>query len=147
MNLKSMSYVGGSEYKLIESDKVKKKKLVYGQSWKRCLLSNFFTLNCDELFSYTKQEYFWPRSSHLNYFGEPYIPPLREALFVEQHIFLEQNIEIYEEVHEDLIIEEEPNIEIVDEINEDLIIDSDCFVIFPIINVFFKPTTIQQEKN
>ena len=35
-----------------------------------------------------------------------YILPLKE-LFVEQHIFLEENIEVYEEVHEDLIIKEE----------------------------------------
>ena len=66
-----------------------------------------YHLDCDELLSYTKQDYFWPRSSHLNYFGEPYIPQLREALFVEQHIFLEENIKVYEEVHEDLIIEED----------------------------------------
>ena len=43
----------------------------------------------------------------MNYFGEPYIPQLREALFVEQHIFLEENIKVYKEVHEDLIIEED----------------------------------------
>ena len=79
-------------------------------SWlrmKKMLAIKFYPLDCDELLSYTKQDYFLPRSSHLNYFGEPYIPQLREALFVEQHIFLEENIKFYEEVHEDLIIEED----------------------------------------
>ena len=59
----------------------------------------------------------------MNYFGEPYIPPLRQELFVEHHIFLEENMEVYEEVHEDLIIEEEPKIKIVEEINDDPIIE------------------------
>ena len=72
--------------------------------------------------------FFWPRNSHLNYNGEPYILPLREELFVEQHIFLEENIEFYEEVHEDLIIEEEPKIKIVEEINEDSIREKDLEV-------------------
>ena len=44
-------------------------------------------------------------------------------MFVEHHIFLEENIEVYEEVHEDLIIKEEPKIKIVEEINEDHIIE------------------------
>ena len=44
-------------------------------------------------------------------------------MFVEQHIFLEENIEVYEEVREDLIIEEEPKIKIVEEINDDPIIE------------------------
>ena len=40
INLVSMLYVGGNEYNLIESNKVKT-KFVHGQGWKRCLLSNF----------------------------------------------------------------------------------------------------------
>ena len=56
------------------------------------LAVNFYPLVCDELLSYTKQDYYWPRSLHLNYFEEPYTPPLREELYVEQHIFLKENI-------------------------------------------------------
>ena len=40
INLVSMPYVGGKEYNLIESDKVKT-KFVHGQGKKRCFLSNF----------------------------------------------------------------------------------------------------------
>ena len=61
----------------------------------------------------------------MNYFEEPYIPPSKEELCVEQHIFLEENIEVYEEVHEDLTIEEESKINIVEEINEDPIMEKD----------------------
>ena len=43
-------------------------------------------------------------------------------MFIEQHIFLEENIEVYEEVQEDLIIEEEQKIKILEEINDDRII-------------------------
>ena len=59
------------------------------------LAIKFYPLDCDKLLLYTIQDcffFFWPRSSHLNYFGEPYILPLREQFFVEQHIFLEENI-------------------------------------------------------
>ena len=52
----------------------------------------------------------------MNYFGEPYIPPLREVLCAEQHIFLKENIEVYEEVHEYLIIEEEPKIKTIEKL-------------------------------
>ena len=48
----------------------------------------------------------------MNYFEEPYIPPLREELYVEQHIFHEENIEISEEINEDIVIEEESKIKI-----------------------------------
>ena len=78
--------------------------------------------------SYTKQDYYWPRSSHFYYFEEPYIPPSREELYIEQHIFLEENIEISEEINEDIVIEEESKIKIVEEINEDLIIEKDLEV-------------------
>ena len=63
----------------------------------------------------------------MNCFEEKYIPPLREELYAEQHIFLEKNIEVYEEVHEDLIIEE-PKIKFVEEINEDSSIEKDLEV-------------------
>ena len=92
------------------------------------LAIKYYPLDCDEILSYTKWDYYWPRSSHLNYFEEPSIPPSREELYVEQNIFLEENIEVYEEVHEDLIIEEEPKIKIVEEINEDPIIEKNLEV-------------------
>ena len=95
---------------------------------KNMLAIKFYPLDHDELWSYTNQDYFWLRSSHLNYFGEPYIPPLREVLCAAQHIFLKENIEIYEEVHENIIIEEEPKIKIVEKINEDPIIEKDLEV-------------------
>ena len=92
------------------------------------LAIKFYHLDCDEILLHTKQDYYWPRSSHLTYFEESYIPPLREELYVEQHIFFEENIDVYEEVHEDLIIEEEPKIKIVEEINEDSIREKDLEV-------------------
>ena len=48
-------------------------------------------------------------------------------MYVEQHIFLKENIEVHEEVHEDLIIEE-PKIKIVEDINEDPIVEKDLEV-------------------
>ena len=66
----------------------------------------------------------------MNYFKKPYIPPLREELHVEEITFLEEyvevkeeNIEIFEEISEGLVIEEEPKIKIVEEINKDPIIE------------------------
>ena len=68
----------------------------------------------------------------MNYFKEPYIPLLREELHVEENTFLEEyvevkeeNIEIFEEINEGLVIEEELEINIVEEINEDSIIEKD----------------------
>ena len=72
-----MPYVGGNEYSLIESDEVKA-KFIHGQRWKKkkkMLAIKFYLLDCDELLLYTKQDYCWARSSHLNYFEKPYIPP------------------------------------------------------------------------
>ena len=74
-----------------------------------------------------------PRSSYFNYFEEPYIPPIREELHVEENIVLEdyvevkeQNIEISEEI---LVMEEDPQIKIiVEENNEDPIIEKDLEV-------------------
>ena len=37
-------------------------------------------------------DYYWPKSSHLNYFKEPYIPPLREELHVEENTFFLKNM-------------------------------------------------------
>ena len=64
------------------------------------------SLDCDDLLSYMKQDYCSLRSSQLNPFKEPYIPPLREELHVEENTFLEEYVEVKEE-----------NIEIFKEIN------------------------------
>ena len=117
-------------WKQIQFDRILqgKDKIWFWPRMKKMLAIKFYHLDCDEILLYTKQDYYWPRSSHLNYFEESYIPPLREELYVEQHIFLEENIDIYEEVDEDLIIEEEPKIKIVEEINEDSIREKDLEV-------------------
>ena len=73
---------------------------------KKMLAIRFYPLDCDELLSYTKQDYYGLRSSHLNYFKEPYVLPLREKLHVEEITFLEEYVEVKEE-----------NIEIFEEIN------------------------------
>ena len=96
----------------------------------------FYPLDCDEILSYTKQDYYWPRSSYLNYFEEPYIPPLKEELHVEENIVLKdyvevkgQSIEISEEINEGLVMEEDPVIKIIMEgNNEDPIIEKDLEV-------------------
>ena len=72
----------------------------------------------------------------MNYFEEPYIPPLKEELHVEENIILkdylevkEQNIDISEEINEALVMEEDPKIKIiVEENNEDPIIEKDLEV-------------------
>ena len=51
----------------------------------------------------------------MNYFEEPNIPPLKEELHVEENIVLEDYIEVKEQ-----------NIEIFEEINEGLIMEVDC---------------------
>ena len=71
----------------------------------------------------------------MNYFEEPYIPPLREDLYVEEITFLEdyvqvkeQNIEISKEINEGLVMED-PKIKIiVEENNEDPILEKDIEV-------------------
>ena len=63
----------------------------------------------------------------MNYFEEPYIPPIGEELYVEENTFLEEyvevkeeNIEDFEEINGSLIIEEDPEVRInVEEIIED----------------------------
>ena len=100
------------------------------------LAINFYPLDCDQLLSYTKQDSYWPRSSYLNYFEEPYIPPLKEELHVEENIVLEdyvevkeQNIEISEEINEGPVMDEDPKIKIiVEESNKDPIIEKDLEV-------------------
>ena len=80
-----------------------------------------------------KQDYYWPRNSYLYYFEEPYIPPLKEELHVEENIVLEnyvevkeQNIQNSEEINEGLVMEEDLQIKIiVEENNEDHIIEKD----------------------
>ena len=96
------------------------------------LAIKFYPLDCEEILSYTIQDYYWSRSSYLSYFEEPNIPPLKEELNVEENIVLEkyvevkeENIEIFEEINEDLTMEEEFEIKIVEEINEDPIIQKD----------------------
>ena len=81
------------------------------------LAINFYPLDCDEILLYTKQDYYWPRNSYLNYFEEPNIPPFKEELHVEENIVLkdyveikEQNIEISKEIIEGLVMEEDPKI-------------------------------------
>ena len=102
------------------------------------LAFNFYPLDCEELLSYTKQDYYWPKSSYLNYFEEvPNIPPLKEELHVEENTVLEdyvevkeQNIENSEETNEDLVMEEDPKIKIiVEESNEDPIREKDLEVV------------------
>ena len=94
-------------------------------------------MNCEELLSYAKQNYYSPKSSYLNYFEEPNIPSLKEELHVEENIVLEdyvevkeQNIENFEEVnYEGLVMEEDPKIKIiVEESNKDPIIEKDLEV-------------------
>ena len=87
---------------------------------KKMLAINFYPLDCEELLSYTKQDYYWPRSSYLNYFEEPNIPPLKGELNVEENVVLEdyikvkeQNIEIFEEINEGLVMEEDRKIKII----------------------------------
>ena len=68
---------------------IRGKDKIHSWSWmKKLLAMKFYPLNCDELLSYTKQDYYWPRNSHLNYFEEPYSPPLKEELHVEENIVL-----------------------------------------------------------
>ena len=119
-----------SEYALRWWEQIQSNRIRRGKdkihSWlrmKKMLAINFYLLDCDELLSYTKQDYYWPKSSHLNYFEEPYIPPIKEELHVEENIVLkdyveakEQNIEISEKI---LVMEEDPQIKIIVEGNSE----------------------------
>ena len=57
----------------------------------------FYHLDSDELLLHTKQDYYWPKSSYLNYFEEPYIPPLKEELHVEENIVPKNYVEVKEQ--------------------------------------------------
>ena len=100
------------------------------------LAIKFYPLSCEEILSHTIQDSYRSRSSHLNYFEEPYIPPWKEELHVEINIVLEDyvevkehNIKISEEINEDLVIEEDPKIKIIlEENNENLFIEKDLEV-------------------
>ena len=96
------------------------------------LANKYYPLDCDEFLPYRIQDYYWPRNSYLNYFEEPYIPPLKEELHVKEYVKVkEKNIEIYEEFHEDLMIEEDSKIKInVEEINEDPSVDIKIFMMY-----------------
>ena len=61
------------------------------------LAIKFYPLVCEEISSYTIQDYYWPRSTHMNYFKEPFIPPLREELHIQENTFLEKYVEVKEE--------------------------------------------------
>ena len=70
------------------------------RSWprmKKMFAINFYPLECEEILSYTIQDYYWPRSSYSTYFEEPYIPQIREELHVEENTFLEEYVEVKEE--------------------------------------------------
>ena len=101
----------------------------------KMLAIKFYPLGCEEILSHTIQDSYQSRSSHLNYFEKPYIPPLKEELHGEINIvlevyveFKEKNIEILKEINEGLVIEEKPKIKIVEENNEDPIIEKDLEV-------------------
>ena len=54
------------------------------------LAIKFYPLDCEAILLYTIQDYYWPRSSYLNYFKEPNIPPLKEELHVKENVILEE---------------------------------------------------------
>ena len=109
---------------------IRGKDKIHSWSWMKKLLAiKFYPLNCDELLSYMKQDYYWPKSSCLNYFREPYIPPLKEELHAEENIVLkdylevnEQNIEIYKEINEGLVMEEDPKVKIIVDKNKKILL-------------------------
>ena len=93
------------------------------------LAINSYSLDCDELLSYTKQDCHQPKSSYLNYFEEPFIPQLKEELHAEENIVLkdylevnEQNIEIYKEINEGLVMEEDPKVKIIVDENKKILL-------------------------
>ena len=131
-----------SKYALCWWERVQSDRIQQGRdkirSWlrmKKMLAIKFYPLDCEEILSYTIQDYYWLSSSYLNYFKEPNIPPLKEELHVKENIILEEygevkkeNIEIFQEINEGLVIEEEPKIKIVEQINEDPTIEKDLEV-------------------
>ena len=95
-------------WKQIQFDRILqgKDKICLWPRMKKMLAIKFYLLDCDKLFSYTKQDY-WPRISYLDYFEETYISPLREDFHFKENAFVEENIEVHKEVHEDIFIEED----------------------------------------
>ena len=90
-----------SEYALrkweqVQSDRIRqgKDKICSWPRMKKMLAIKFYPLDCEEILSYTIQDYYWPKSSYLNYFEEPYIIPLKEELHVEENTFLEEYVEV-----------------------------------------------------
>ena len=67
----------------------------------KMLAIKFYPLGCEEILSHTIQDSYRSRSSHLNYFEEPYIPPLKEELHVEVNIVLEDYVEFKEKIYRD----------------------------------------------
>ena len=55
---------------------------------------HIYPLDYEEILSYKIQDYYWSRSSNLNYFKEPNIPPLKEELHVEENVVLEEYVEV-----------------------------------------------------
>ena len=49
---------------------------------------HIYPLDYEEILSYKIQDYYWSRSSYLNYFEEPNIPSLKKELHVEKILFL-----------------------------------------------------------
>ena len=123
INLVSMPYVGGNEYNLIESNKVKT-KFVHGQGWKDAcyqilsfeLWRNLVTYNTRFL-SVKKftLKLFW-RAIYSTIKGR--ITCWRKYKYVEVK---DENIEIFQKINEGLIIEEEPKINIVETIKKETI--------------------------
>ena len=117
INLVSMPYIGGNKYSLMEIDEVKK-KFVHGQGRKRFLLSNFIlwiVMN----FCYIQNKIIIGQEVHVE-----------ENIVLEDYVEVKgQSIEIYEEINEGLVMEEDPLIKIiVEENNEDPIIEKDLEV-------------------
>ena len=95
---------------------------------KKMLAIKYYPLDCDELLSYTKHKYFWPRSLHLNYFEEPYIPPSRENCMLKNIFFLEKIQRFLRKLMKRLLQKKNLKLKIVEEINEDPIIEKDLEV-------------------
>ena len=69
---------------------------------KKMFAIKFYPLECEEILSYTIQDYYWPRSSYSTFFEEPYIPQIREELHVEENNFLEEYVEVKRRKYRDL---------------------------------------------
>ena len=99
LNLYKLSGYTLRWWERIQSDRIRqgKDKIHSWPRMKKMLAINFYPFDCDELLLYAKQDYCWPKSSYLNYFEEPNIPPLKEELHVEENIVLENYVEVKEQ--------------------------------------------------